>query len=60
MLTKDIVKRTIDKLPDQFTIEEVIEELIVLDKIEKGMKDIEEGNVFSTEEVKAKLSKWLK
>ena len=40
MLTKDIVKRTIDKLPDQFTIEEVIEELIVLDKIEKGMKDV--------------------
>lgn len=59
MLTKDKIKKTIDTLPDQFTIEDVIEELIVIDKIEQGLKDSEEGNVYTTEEVKQKLSKWL-
>lgn len=57
MLTKEKIKRTIDTLPEQFTIEDVIEELIVIDKIEQGLKDIEEGNVYTTEEVKQKLSK---
>lgn len=60
MLTKDKIKKTIDLLPDQFTIEEIIEELIVVDKIDQGLKDIEEGNVYSTEDVKQKLNKWLK
>ncbi|MBN2350749.1 MAG: hypothetical protein JXJ22_18065 [Bacteroidales bacterium] len=60
MLTKDKIKKTIDSLPDNFTIEDVIEELIVIDKIEQGLKDIEEGNVYTTEEVKQRLSKWLK
>lgn len=60
MLTKEKIKKTIDSLPDNFTIEEVIEELIVIDKIEQGLKDVEEGNVYSTKEVKKKLDKWLK
>ncbi len=60
MLTKEKIKKTIDSLPDNFTIEEVIEELIVIDKIEQGLKDVEEGNVYSTEEVREKLDKWLK
>ena len=60
MLTKEKLKKTIDALPDQFTIEDVIEELIVVDKIEQGLKDVEEGNVYTTNEVKQRLSKWLK
>ncbi len=60
MLTKDKLKKTIDALPDHFTIEDVIEELIVIDKIEKGMKDVEEGNVLTNEQVREKLGKWLK
>jgi len=60
MLSKETIKKTIDRLPDKFTIEDVIEELIVIDKIEQGLKDVEEGNVYTTEEAKQKLSKWLK
>ncbi len=60
MLTKEAIKKTIDTLPDQFTIEEVIEELILMDKIEQGLNDVKEGNVFTTEEAKQRLKKWLK
>ena len=52
MLTKEKIKKTIDTLPDNFTIEDVIEELIILDKIEQGLNDVKDGNVYTTDEAK--------
>ena len=40
MLTKDNLKKTIDSLPINFTLDEVLEEIILLDKIEQGIKDL--------------------
>jgi predicted transcriptional regulator len=60
MLTKEKVKKTIERLPDNFTVDQVIEELVVLNKIEEGLKDIEEGRVFTTDQVKQELKAWLK
>jgi predicted transcriptional regulator len=59
MLTKEKVKRTIDRMPDNFTVDQVVEELVVLDKIEKGLKEVEEGKVYSTQQVQDQLKKWL-
>jgi predicted transcriptional regulator len=59
MLTKEKVKKTIDRLPDSFTVDQVVEELVVLDKIEKGLKEVEEGKVYSTQQAKDQLKKWL-
>ena len=59
MLTKEKVKKTIDRLPDSFTVDQVVEELVVLDKIEKGLKEVEEGKVYSTQQLKDQLKKWL-
>ena len=58
MLTKEKVKKTIDRLPDSFTVDQLVEELVVLDKIEKGLKEVEEGKVYSTQQVKDQLKKW--
>ena len=60
MLTKDKIKKSIDSLPDNLTVDQVIDKIIMLDKIEQGLRDVEAGNVYTTEEVKTKLSKWLK
>jgi predicted transcriptional regulator len=60
MLTKDKVKQTIDRLPEHFTVDQIVEELVILDKIEEGLKDIEEGRVFSTDQIKQELKTWLK
>ena len=60
MLTKEKIKRTIDLLPEKFTIDQLIEELLLVQKIEEGLKDVEEGNVYTSEEAKQKLAKWLK
>jgi len=63
MLTKEKkekIKRTIDLLPDNVTIDELIDRIILLDKIEQGLVDVEKGNIYTTEEVENKLNKWLK
>jgi predicted transcriptional regulator len=60
MLTKDKIKKTIDLLPESVTIDELIDRIILLDKIEQGLNDVENGNTFTSEEVVTKLEEWLK
>lgn len=57
MLTKEKIIKSFDTLPDNLTIDQVIDRVIMLDKIEQGLKDVEDGNVFTTEEVKVQLNK---
>jgi predicted transcriptional regulator len=60
MVTKEKLIEAIKKLPEGFTIEQVIEELVLLDKIEKGVEDIDQGKIYSSKEAEKRLSKWLK
>jgi len=55
MLTKEKIKKTIDLLPENVSIDELFDRIILLDKIEQGLDDVEKGNVFTTEEVENKL-----
>ena len=59
LLTKEKIHYTIDTLPDNLTIDQVINQMILLDKIEQGIVDANEGRVFTTDDVKDKLNKWL-
>lgn len=60
MLTKTQIINTLDGLPDNVPIEQVIEHLIFLDKVNKGLSDSESGRINTVEEAKQKLNKWLK
>jgi len=59
MLVKEQVSETIARMPDEFELDDIIDKLIFLDKIEQGLKDSEEGRVYSEEEAAKKLEKWL-
>ncbi len=60
MLTKNKIIETIKKLPDSFSIEDLFEKIIFLEKIEKANQQSLDGKIFTTEEAKKKLHKWLK
>ncbi len=60
MVLKSKVIETINKLPEQFSIDELVERLITLEKIETGLRQVENNKTLSEEEAKARLSKWLK
>ncbi len=49
----------VDRLDDDVSFEDIIYELYVLEKIQRGMRDAEEGRVISHEEAKQRLSRWL-
>ena len=58
-MRKSTVIESINKLPDEFSIDEVIERLIIIEKIEKGRQEVKDSKVNTEEQAKAKLSKWL-
>jgi predicted transcriptional regulator len=60
MLTRDKVNKTIKRLPEKFTIDELIEQLIFIEKVEEGLKQSDEGKVVSNEDVRLIIEKWSK
>lgn len=60
MITKTQLISTLDKLPENLTIDKVIEHIIFVEKVQKGIFDSENGRINTKEEAKQKLSKWLK
>lgn len=60
MLTKDNVIKTISKFPDNFTLDELVDKLIFMDKVDRGLEQSLANKVSSQDEAKKKLSKWLK
>ena len=57
---KENILEMIKELPNDVSMEEIIEAIYVRQKIEKGLKDSEEGYLFTHEEAKERLAKWLK
>lgn len=58
-MKKSAVLDSISNLPDEFSIDEIIERLIIIEKIDKGRQNVKEGKVNTEDQAKAKLAKWL-
>ena len=59
-MNKQVAIDSLKEMPQDFELDELIERLVVLDKIEKGQRDVESGDTCSHDEAKSKLNKWLK
>jgi len=57
---KERVRRLLDRLPDDVSLEDIQYHLYVLQKIERGLKAVEEGRTLTQEEVERRIEKWLK
>jgi hypothetical protein len=55
MLTKVKLKEQIDKFPDEFSIDELVEKLILIEKIETGNKQSESGEVIPESEMENEI-----
>ena len=55
IIIKEEAKKMIDNLPDEISWDALIHEFYVRQKIEKGLKDIEEENTISLEEAEKLL-----
>ena len=59
MLNREKVIETIKQLPENFPIDELIERVIILDKIENGLRQSANDQVTPDEKLDGKLPEWL-
>ena len=57
MLTKEKVLQSIQDLPNEFSLDDLVEKLILLEKIELGLQQVKDGQTVSNELAKQKLKK---
>lgn len=51
---------TIQDMPEEFSVDDLIERLMIWQKIEEGQQQIQAGQFYTEEEANKKLEKWLK
>jgi len=60
-MKKHTVIETLDSFGEEFDAEKLIEKLLFVEKVEKGLDDVKDGKVLDYKEVKQKFNdKWNK
>ena len=59
MITKTKLKRQIKNLPEEFSIDELVEKLILIEKIENGEKQSLNGETIFEAELESEINKWF-
>lgn len=59
MNRKEVVIKALNELPDDADYEMYMDRLCMLSKIERGLKDCEEGRMVEHDEAIKRLRKWL-
>ena len=60
MTIKEKVLQAVQDLPDDASIEDAMERLLFLAKIEKGLQQADAGQTISHAQVKENMAKWLR
>jgi hypothetical protein len=60
MIIKKQLTLTLEQFPEKFTLEELIEKVILLDKIERGNQQSVNGETFNEVELETEMLKWFK
>lgn len=59
-MKKEQAIQTVKELPQEFDVDELIEKLIFIEKVEKGLKQLDNGKTKSHKQVKRLVKKWQK
>lgn len=59
-MKKEKVIEIAEELPQEFELEELIERLIFIEKVEKGLIQLDEKKTLPHQEVKKKIEEWQK
>lgn len=60
MTTKEKIMHVVEDLPEDATVEEAIERLLFLAKVERGLAQADAGETISHEKVKERMQEWLR
>ena len=57
-MKRDKAISTINELPQEFELEDLLEKLVFAEKVEHGIKQLNEGKTVPHEKVKEIVNKW--
>ncbi|MBI1792031.1 MAG: hypothetical protein HYR60_31275 [Acidobacteria bacterium] len=60
MGTKQQMLKAIEELPEDAGVEDALDRLYLLYKVEKGLGQADRGELISQEEVRQRMAKWVK
>ncbi len=60
LLDKKKVLKSISGMPDRFSVDDIVDRMIILEKLERAVADSEAGRTFTMAEAKKRHAKWLK
>lgn len=60
MSTKQQILKAIEELPDDAGVEDALERLYLLYKIERGIQQADNGALVTQQEARQRMAKWLK
>ena len=58
MLTQEKVLKTMANLPKEFNLDDLVDRLIFVEKVEKDLAQSDNAEVFSTDQAKEMLRQW--
>jgi predicted transcriptional regulator len=59
-MKKSTVIQTLNELPQKFDLDELLERLMVIEKIDEALEDAKAGKTVSHDKVKKMVAKWNK
>lgn len=59
MLTKTKVKEQIENLPEHFSLDDLVERLILIEKIDRGDRQSQKGEVISEDQLNQEIDQWF-
>ncbi len=59
-MKKTTVINALNELPKEFLLDDLLERLLVIEKIDEGLKEAKQGKTISHDKVKKMVSKWHK
>lgn len=60
MLTIEAIRSKVNDFPADRPVEELLDELVLLYKIEKGLQAVKDGSVLTLEEAEKEMEQWWK
>lgn len=60
MVKKESILKILSEFPEEISLEDLIDRLILAQKIEYGIQQSERGDILSEKKAKDRMKKWLK
>ena len=58
-IPKSLLINSLESMPEEVEVEQIIEQIILLSKIERSRRQIDNGEFYTNDQVKNSYKKWL-